>query len=96
MANETSGEFRDPRGMIMTLHSSTPDGFRILVTRKLAAGWSYAATSPEVKPLHDESVLALPPPYEEITVSAEPPWLPPPPPLPPLPLPPTDPDPTAE
>ena len=87
MANETSGEFRDPRGNIMTLHSSTPDGFRILVTRKLAAGWSYAAASPEVKPLHDESVLALPPPYEEITLTPEPPELPPPP---------TDPDPPAE
>jgi hypothetical protein len=79
MANEpTSGEFRDPRGFVMTLRSSTPDGFRVLVTRKLAAGWSYAPESPEVKPMHDETTLALPPPYEEITVSPEPPPLPPP------------------
>lgn len=68
MANETSGVFRDPKGYLMTLSATSPDSFRVLVTRKLAAGWSYAHESPVVKPLSDEFLLALPPAYEEITL----------------------------
>lgn len=74
MANETSGEFFDPAGNLMRLVSTSPDSFRILVTRKLAAGWSYAPTSPAVTPLADESTLAVPPPlppppYDEVIVN---------------------------
>jgi len=74
MANETSGVFRDPRGFLMPLSAHSPDAFRVLVTRKLEAGWSYAEESPLVKPLLDESVLAVaPPPYTELTVTPDPP-----------------------
>lgn len=73
MANETSGVFRDPAGHSMPLSASSPEAFRILVTRKLAAGWSVIPESPTVAPLHDESALAIPeplppPPYEAISI----------------------------
>ncbi len=61
MANETSGSFLDPRGLLMPLAAASPEAFRVLVTRKLANGWRYAQESPVVAPLRDESQLALPP-----------------------------------
>ena len=61
MANETEGMFIDPRGMLMPLRASTPESFRVLVTRKLEQGWKPAPASPAVEPLRNEDVLALPP-----------------------------------
>lgn len=70
MSNQpTSGVFRDPAGNEMNLVSTSPEAFRVLVTRKLESGWSYCASSPAVKPLIDETRLALPPAYEEITIA---------------------------
>ena len=71
MANETSGEFLDPRGFRMPLSAASPEAFRILVTRKLAAGWSAIPDSPIVAPLVDEATLAIPeplppPPYDVV------------------------------
>jgi hypothetical protein len=48
----------------MPLSSATAEAFRILVTRKLEAGWTYANDSPVVKPLIHETQLALPPSYD--------------------------------
>lgn len=70
MSDPINGLFRDPKGNVMNLGSTTPEGFRVLVTRKLEAGWSYCKESPAVKPLIDEYRLALPPAYEEISVTA--------------------------
>lgn len=85
MDNPTSGVFRDPAGNLMTLTSTSPEAFRVLVTRKLEKGWAFCKESPVVKPLFDETRLALPPAYEEINVypAADPDPLPAPPPLPP-------------
>lgn len=69
MADPTSGVFRDPAGNLMTLTSTSPEAFRVLVTRKLERGWAFAKESPVVKPLFDETRLALPPAYEEITIN---------------------------
>lgn len=77
MADPTSGVFRDPAGNLMTLTSTSPEAFRVLVTRKLERGWKFAPESPVVKPLFDEYRLALPPSYEEITVNVYPDPLPP-------------------
>lgn len=70
MANETSGEFLDPAGHLMPLHASSPEAFRILVTRKLAAGWKQLPEAPKVEPLRDESQLALPPPPYEVVIES--------------------------
>lgn len=77
MADPTSGVFRDPAGNLMTLTSTSPEAFRVLVTRKLERGWKFAPESPVVKPLFDEYRLALPPAYEEIHVYPEADPLPP-------------------
>lgn len=72
MDGPSSGIFRDPAGNLMTLTATSPEAFRVLVTRKLERGWRFAPESPVVKPLFDETRLALPPAYEEITVIAGP------------------------
>jgi hypothetical protein len=62
VAFATSGDFLDPRGHVMTLRATTPSDFRILVTRKLAAGWRRIESSPKVAPLKNETQVALGPP----------------------------------
>lgn len=81
MSDPTSGLFRDPAGNVMKLTSTSPEAFRVLVTRKLDKGWAFCKESPVVKPLFDETRLALPPAYAEINVypASDPDPLPPPP-----------------
>ena len=54
-------ELIDPRGFLCPLTATSAEALRILVTRKLAAGWSYPPTATvQLVPLHDEAQLAIP------------------------------------
>jgi hypothetical protein len=61
VAFAASGEFLDPKGLVSRLNATTPDAFRVLVTRKLAAGWRRIEKSPRVAPMANETQVALPP-----------------------------------
>ena len=57
----TSGMFLDPAGNRCRLVANTPRDFRVLVTRKLRAGWRLCEESPLLEPLDDTVELAVVP-----------------------------------
>lgn len=52
------GDFIDPRGFAITLRAPSEEEYRVLVTKKLAAGWKQAGGLP-VKPLVSEQVIGI-------------------------------------
>jgi hypothetical protein len=56
-----TGMFIDPQGRDAQLVAGNETEFRLLVTRKLAAGWKRGPASPVVAPLTNETQVALGP-----------------------------------